>query len=237
MQSSITTSAHPRGLPPARLKDQYWLKKLKWHLYKKHFGSPDWVTRYVFDGLVRNLTANDVVIDCGANLGVFTRHLAAGGAEVHAFEPDPYTFSRLQENTREFANVHCYNQAVGVGAGRVKLFRTPNFAANPDAASISSSLCAEKLNVDTSNFVEVEQIDFVEFLRSLRKPVRLLKMDIEGAEVSLLEHMLSTGAVNLCEQVFVETHEDRIPNLAERTKHIRFHAAEKFPHKLHLDWH
>ena len=237
MPSSAKTSALPRGLPAERLKDQYWFKKLKWHLYKKHFGSPDWITRYVFDGLVRNLTSNDVVIDCGANLGVFTRHLALQGAEVHAFEPDPYTFSRLQENTREFPNVRCHNQAVGVGAGRVKLFRTTNFAANPDAASISSSLCAEKLNVDSTNFVEVEQIDFVDFLRSLCKPVRLLKMDIEGAEVGVLEHMLVTHALDLCEQVFVETHEDRVPNLAERTERIRQRATLEFPHKLHLDWH
>lgn len=229
---SLTT-----GLPPTRLKDQYWFKKLKWHTYKRYFGSSEWNTRFVFDGLVRNLTADDVVIDCGANLGIFTCQLAERGCQVHAFEPDPYTFSRLIQNTRQFPNVICHNQAIGATRSRVKLFRTPNFDLNPDSASKSSSLCIDKSNIDTTNFVEVEQIDFCEFLRSLGKQVSLLKMDIEGAEVPVIEHMISSGAIELCDQVFVETHEDRVPTLAERTNLIRRDAENRFPHKLHLDWH
>lgn len=229
---STTTAA-----APVRLKDRYWFKTLKWHLYKRHFGDASWSARYLFDGLVRRLTADDLVIDCGANLGEFTQQLAASGATVHAFEPDPYTFGRLVENTSRFPNVVCHNQAVGVGTGTVKLYRTAAFDANPEAASISSSLLADKVNIDQSNFVEVELIDFVSFVRSLPRMVKLLKMDIEGAEVDVLEHLLASGAVDCCEQIFAETHEDRIPALAQRTAALRQLASGEYSQKLHLDWH
>jgi len=219
-----------------RLKDRYWFKTIKWHLYKKRFGRPTWVARYRFDRIVRSLTPADLVIDCGANLGEFTHMLALNGATVHAFEPDPYTFSRLRENTSHFSNIVCHNQAVGVGQASVKLYRKPDFDLSPDAASISSSVFADKINVAADNYVEVEQIDFVSFLKSLGRPVRLLKIDIEGAEVPLLEHMIQADALATVDVVFAETHESRIPSLAARTAGLRDIARSRFPAKLYLDW-
>ena len=222
---------------PTRLKDRYWFKTIKWHLYKKRFGKPSWAVRYVFDRAVRSLTASDLVIDCGANLGEFTHLLAANGATVHAFEPDPYTFSRLCENTSHLLNVVCHNQAVGVGQATVKLYRRPNFDQSPDAASISSSVFADKTNVAADNYVEVEQIDFVSFLNDLGRPVRLLKIDIEGAEVPLLERMIQTDSLQRVDVAFAETHDTRIPALAGRTANLREIAESRFPGKLYLDWH
>ncbi len=221
---------------PPRLKDRYWFKTLKWHLYKRRFGKPSWAARYRFDGVVRSLGPGDVVIDCGANLGEFTRILAAGGATVHAFEPDPYTYSRLCENTAGLPNVVCHNRAVGVGQTRVRLHRAAHFATSPDEASISSSIYPDKLNVAADNYVEVDQIDLVSFIKGLARPLRLVKIDIEGAEVPLLEYMIETGSLETADFFFVETHETRIPALAERTAMLRRAAEEKFQGKLYLDW-
>ena len=41
----------------------------------------------------------DVVFDCGANVGDVTAPLAATGATVHAFEPDPFAFGQLSRRT------------------------------------------------------------------------------------------------------------------------------------------
>ncbi|MBN1588526.1 MAG: FkbM family methyltransferase [Pirellulales bacterium] len=228
--------ALPFPAKPARIKDRYWFKTIKWYLYKKHFGKPTWAVRYLFDREVRSLRAGDLVIDCGANLGEFTTMLAATGATVHAFEPDPYTFSRLRENTSHLSNVIYHNQAVGVGRAIVKLYRTPDFDDSPDAASISSSVFADKINVSEANYVEVEQIDFVSFLESLGRPVRLLKIDIEGAEVPLLENMIEKDALSNVRITFVETHDTRIPTIAERTTALREIAVERFHKKLYMDW-
>lgn len=234
--SLISGHRPPPSQPARRLKDLYWFKTIKWHLYKKYFGKPAWATRYIFDGHVRTLIAGDLVIDCGANLGTITRQLAAKGAIVHAFEPDPYTYSRLCENTAHLPNVVCHNKAVGVGRATVKLYRAPNFHASPDAASIKSSVFPDKLNVAEDNYVEVEQIDLVSFVTGLGRQVRLLKMDIEGAEVPLLEHMIKTRLLEKTDVVFAETHDTRIPSLSARTAKLRKTAEARFQGKLYLDW-
>lgn len=226
----------PESEPAQRFKDRYWFKTIKWYLYKKRYGKPSWAARYIFDGLARRLCADDLVIDCGANVGRFTRMMAAKGATLHAFEPDPYAFSRLCESTAHLPSVIRHNQAVGVGKGTVKLFRSPSFDEAPEEASISSSVFADKVNVDEEKYVEVEQIDFASFLRNLERPVRLLKVDIEGAEVPLLEHLIENGLLEKADFTFVETHETRIPALAERTAELRKTAQRDFPGKLYLDW-
>lgn len=223
--------------PRHRLKDAYWVKTFKWYLYKRRFGSRQWMTRYLFDGCLRRLTADDLVIDCGANLGEFTLAFARTGARVHAFEPDPYTFERLRNHTAQLPNVTCHRCAVGVAAGRIRLYRRKGFENDPGSASKSSSVFADKLNVDVNHAVEVEQIDLAEFLTSLGRPTRVLKMDIEGAEVPVLERLIDSGAIHCCELVFAETHETRIPSLADRTARLRRAAEQSFAGTLFLDWH
>lgn len=225
-------------LPHTKMKDRFWVKSVKWHLYKRFLGSKGWKARYLFDGFVRELSPGDLAIDCGANVGHFTRIMASQGATVHAFEPDPHAFSRLQSNTSEFSNVILHNAAVGTHNTTTNLYRRGSFNQKPDRASISSSLFESKSNVDPNNSVEIEQIDFVSFLESLDQDVSILKMDIEGSEVALLEKLLEQDALDKCKRVFVETHEDRIPELAERTLKLKKSAnSNKYKDKLFLDWH
>ena len=67
------------------------------------------------------INAGDVVVDCGANVGIVTAHFAARGAIVHAFEQNPYAFKVLKERFAENKNVHCYNQAVGTKESEKKM--------------------------------------------------------------------------------------------------------------------
>jgi FkbM family methyltransferase len=238
MSSVAISSLNVRPRLRIKWKDRYWIKTLKWLLYKKRFGSRAWHTRFTFDRLVRKLTSRDLVVDCGANVGEFTRMLARRGATVHAFEPDPYAFSQLQAATAGLPNVVLHNVAVGTSDASVKLFRKYDFENDPRQASISSSLFESKENVDPENSVDIKQIDFTAFLASLGRKVSIMKIDIEGAEVPLLEHLITGDGLENCERVFVETHESRIPELADRTAKLREAAASnQFKGKLYLDWH
>ena len=220
-----------------RFKDQYWVKTIKWYLYKRLLGQADWNTKYMFDRHVRRLGAGDVAIDCGANVGVFTEPLARSGALVHAFEPCPYAFSRLRERTASMPNVVLHNAAVGTEDATVRLYRREDFDERPDSASVSSSVFADKTNVEESQFVEVRQIDFPAFLAGLPGRIAILKIDIEGAEVPLLERMLADRSIDRCDAVFAETHEAKIPALAGRTATLREIAATgPFADKLFLEW-
>lgn len=45
-----------------------------------------------------SISAGDVVLDVGANIGVFTLYAAKHGAHVYAYEPMPPTYAALQQN-------------------------------------------------------------------------------------------------------------------------------------------
>jgi hypothetical protein len=106
------------------------------------------------------------------------------------------------------------------------------FADNPDRFVQSSSLFTARDN--GREFVTVEQIDFPAFIKALPCRVAILKMDIEGAEVPILERLLDTGLIERFDYVFAETHERVIPELVERTMALRARIASL--HNINLDW-
>ena len=100
-----------------------------------------------FDKAVAALSAGDIAIDCGANLGLFTTRMAESGATVHAFEPNPDAYRMLEEVTSGYPNVVLHQAAVTTEPGEVKLFLHKYAEDDPEYWSSGSSLLAEKSNV------------------------------------------------------------------------------------------
>lgn len=180
--------------------------------------------------------AGQTCIDLGANIGTHTRRLAAHCGRVIAFEPDPWTAARLRENTADLGNVDVIEAAAGTEEGGVTLYRALAYADDPEKYSESTSVFAEKSNVDPGNRIDVKQIDFPAFLASLDTPVGVLKIDIEGAEVPLLETLFDHPACDRVGWIFCETHETRLPDLAERTRALRLRARGMSRPVVNLDW-
>jgi hypothetical protein len=82
----------------------------------------------------------------------------------------------------------------------------------------------------------VEGIPFAEFVRDLGARVRLLKMDIEGAEVAILNRLLDEGLHERIDQVFVEVHDRQNKSLAEPTRLLRERLAALGAGHIRLDW-
>lgn len=213
------------------------VKSLKYHVYSRWFGRPSWNASYLFGRACQRLGPGDVVIDAGANLGEVTSVLAKTGSTVHAFEPDPYTFERLRKNVGAFNNVHLYQQALADQAGIAKLYRSREFSSDPDFWSQSSSLYADKSNISRDNYIEVEQLSISDFILNLGHSVKILKIDVEGAEIPMLESILSCGLMSKIDMIFAETHEKKIPQLAERTRALREAIKRDWANKINLDWH
>ncbi len=219
-----------------RFKDRYGVKLLKWHLYKRFTKAGRWHTQFAFERAVRALQPGDVAIDCGANLGVYSIIMARTGATVHAFEPDPQTFERLRANVREYPNVICHQCAVGDRSGDVEFYRAADYNSDPEHFSLSSSVFADKVNISTAHAISVPQIDLIAFVEGTTANVKLTKIDVEGAEVPLIEAMIERGKLSLFGEIFVETHETKIPGLAERTARLRAFSETPDGQMLHLDW-
>jgi FkbM family methyltransferase len=180
-----------------------------------------------------------VMIDCGANVGDVTSLFARAGATVYAFEPNPMCYSILSKRFRAMLMVHCFNK--GVMDRRCTLtLRTPAPHGQWDAiemtvaASFMSGALADEHAIQE---VEIECIDLDQFIRSLNQRVRLLKLDIEGSELKVLNHLMDTGAIELIDLVVVETHERQMPHLLQATNALRARIQnESLEEKIRLDW-
>lgn len=178
----------------------------------------------------------DIAIDCGANVGNVTEHLAAGGATVHAFEPNPYAFAQLAERFAGRDNVHCYQQAVLDHAGQIRLYLHIHAAENQVGWSQGSSLLATKSNVNPDTFAEVTAVDLAEFILGLGQTVRVVKMDIEGVEGCVIRRLLDSGAIAQIGHLLVETHDGRIPELRAETDALRDRIDREGRTNIRLDW-
>lgn len=212
-------------------------KAIKYHMYSRWFGRPSWNASYLFEKACQKLKPGDITIDAGANLGEITALLASTGATVHAFEPDPYTFERLCRNVGKFPNVHLHRKALSANSGTTKLFRSVDFEKDPDFWSQSSSLYNDKNNIDKSKYISIEEKSIIEFIGEIKQKIKLMKIDIEGAEVPLLESLIDTGLIDDIDRIFVETHEKKIPQIAERTHILRETISKRWANKINLDWH
>lgn len=109
-----------------------------------------------------------VAIDGGAHVGTWSALMAVHFGRVIAFEPNPPTFDRLVENTKDLGNVEARCQALMKRAGPVTVFAPrPNKAltgwqVSPDPSGVSESLAIDDLELDHCG---------------------LIKLDLEGAEL------------------------------------------------------
>lgn len=193
--------------------------------------------KHSFQAALGRMGPGDVAVDLGANVGEFTVPMAATGAQVYAFEPDPHALTLLRKAVSGFNNVTLVPAAAGVTDGQAALYRKDGFDKEPDRATKSSSLFAQKSNVDPASAVEIQVIDLARFLAELGRPVALIKMDIEGGEVDVMETLLDSPLCQQIAEIYVETHERKLPDLAQRTAHLRVRTQTLSQPRVNWDWH
>jgi FkbM family methyltransferase len=129
--------------------------------------------------LRRILRAGDVVVDAGANIGIYAQFLSrcvGASGVVHAFEPSPENFKRLQSATRKFANVRLSQAAVGDCSGKSKLYLSDKL--NVDHRTYATQ-------GDSRHIVPIDIIAFDDYFKPGQR-VDLIKMDIQGYELHAL---------------------------------------------------
>jgi FkbM family methyltransferase len=122
-----------------------------------------------------------VVLDIGANVGIWTRLFAerANRGQVYAFEPSPDTFHLLVKNCVQHANVECIRTAIGAESG------TLSFNENTTTSGLRHlvpGMAAEAFGVIP---VTVSSLD--DWVRKTNlERIDLVKIDVEGFEEELL---------------------------------------------------
>lgn len=173
--------------------------KGEWYTYLENIIRRD----YLRD--VRSPGPGDVVIDIGANIGAFTvlaASLVGPEGRVLAYEPDPEVFKRLQKNIliNRFRNVECFNVAITGYDRQITLWRH-------DRSAYSTILEAVVHGRSSDEFqpVQIPALPVNEIVTRSDKVVSLLKIDCEGAEYEILEHLSESSARKIL-QISVEVH-------------------------------
>ncbi len=190
-----------------------------------------------FDECIARLRPGDIAIDCGANVGKFTLPMARSGAEVYAFEPNPDAYAELVKATDAFPNVKALQAAATTEPGPVRLYLHRYAEDDPVHFSTGSTLISGKRNVQADRYATVDGVPFADFIRGFgERRIRLLKMDIEGAEVDVLNQLLDAGLHERIDHAFVEVHDRQIPALAGATARLRARLHELGAENFRLDW-
>lgn len=191
-----------------------------------------------FSNIIDGLESDSLVIDLGANRGDISAILAAAGCRVYSFEPNGEAFCRLDRRAAHYPKIKAFNIAATTTTSIVKLHLHEDTAPRGADLTQASSLHAEKVNVSEDKYELVLGIDFTEFLVSLKEPLALLKIDIEGHEVDLINDLLDRDAIHAVDKIFVETHENKIPALKGPTESMKRRVEDLgMSHKFYWDWH
>lgn len=149
--------------------------------------------------LLEDVNDGDIFYDIGANIGIYTCFIAASEFEVNtfAFEPHSDNIQRLSKNLKINSDRwQCYQVLLG-NEDEMAPFHIASERPGESRHSISSA--------DSQIFTMQRQIDTMVREENLPSP-SILKIDVEGAELQVLEG--STETLEKVRVVYCEVHTD-----------------------------
>ena len=182
--------------------------RFRWGRYRFLIRTQDWfASREIVMGgeysIIETLlprTGNPIVLDMGANIGLFSLAVFRQnqGSRVIALEPAPDTFALL-EKTRKLnpsLDWHIHQLALFASSGWVE-FSTEGFSTG---RRISAGQTGKTTRVSSVTLDDLARTE------SLPPTIDLLKLDIEGAEEAVLES--STDFLRRVKCVVIELHDN-----------------------------
>jgi FkbM family methyltransferase len=126
-----------------------------------------------------------VVIDAGANCGATSVHFARHypDATVHAFEPASEPRAILERNAKPYPNIVVHGFGLGAADATVPLYKG-------DGDTILGSVHRRSVNVDESEQVELRHTGAWAAASGIDR-IDVLKVDVEGCEVEVLQSVTS----------------------------------------------
>lgn len=147
-----------------------------------------------------------VFIDVGYNKGQSIDHFIRivpdyDEYEIHAFEPDSRNFRHFDKH-QDRCNIQFHKEVVWVFDGEVTF--------HISRESFGNTVIKEKGNLIDSKMLPC--VDLVKFIKDnyTIEDYIILKLDIEGGEYKLLQHMIDTQCMAYIDELFVEFHKDKV---------------------------
>lgn len=190
---------------------------------------------FVVGHKIADPSANKPGLKAFIDLGAFTGDTLKLALErysefdkFYAFEPLAKNYELLCKDFSGVKNVTLLNEAAYIEASESKLY-----LGDKEAGDQGGSLCANKTTCLKDRFETVKCIDFSAFLKNAFSPrdYIVLKVDIEGKEYDLFDHMIREGSIGYIKKIYCEWHYDKIG--VSRKEHLkRVEELNKFGFKL-----
>jgi FkbM family methyltransferase len=177
------------------------------------------------EALMRLADSGDLTVDAGANVGHMTRALAVAagpGGRVVGFEPHPEVFAVLARNVERWRR-HPASAAIEVRrcglsrrGGRATLVTPAGFAENRGTGRVVGDEPAEG-GVE----IAVARLD-----EAVAAPVGVLKLDVEGHELAVLDGAAGLLAAAAVRDIVFEELKPYPTALTRRLEDCGFHVRE-----------
>jgi FkbM family methyltransferase len=152
---------------------------------------------FFYGDLCKGIDTSGVVVDAGANVGFFTLYAKENGAKrIYSIEPDPMPFYYLDKNFQKDPSVILINKAMNNVSDFLK------FDISLDGSVGSTISTNSKIENKLSIIVEAITVDNIV---AIENEINLLKLDIEGSEFDVIDHM-NDDCFNKINQMFIEFH-------------------------------
>lgn len=175
--------------------------------------------------LKRRSHPRKVFVDIGAHLGETVRRFYrekpdACEYEMYCFEPHLETFRQLDNNVGHIPNVNLINACAGITDGMVDFYP----GAVNDNEGGTMLLGKQTGGVRYDKPCQVESIDFVRWLRANKGEHTIVKVNIEGGEYPLMEHLLNKDATGDIDQFYVQLHAHKFAHGKQRQRFQQIEA-------------
>lgn len=125
-----------------------------------------------------HISSEDIVFDCGANMGIFTAAVAPRCKHVYSFEPMSLIRKNLQEIQKLYNNITIIPKGFWNNCNYQKIIQRDN----PGASGIFDNEFNKNLYTEYCSMITLD-----EFIEQTNIKPTFIKIDIEGAEIQLLE--------------------------------------------------
>jgi FkbM family methyltransferase len=174
-------------------------------------------------------TTSPLIFDCGSNIGMsvlFFKKLYPN-SRIVAFEPDPTTFETLRKNVDQngLVGVELHQVAVTDRIGTIELFRD----VLPESSSLLMSTVRER---HSGPSVVVPARRLSDFISS---EIDLLKIDVEGAEDTVITDLVNAGKLRRAKRIHLEYHHHIDTSVDRLSSMLRLIEENDFGYQLRVN--
>ena len=201
---------------------------LSYKIFGYHYNTLAFLIKEIFlsnDYCFKPSTRKPVIIDCGSNIGVsvlFFKNLFPD-AKIIAFEANPYAFKMLDKNVNanNLKNVESHNIALYDKETELSFFigdEGPLLGSVREdrGGKIHLKIQAQKLSYYLDN---LETVD-------------LIKMDVEGAEVNIINDLIETATINKAKEYIIEYHHNMNNDKSDLSSFLQKFEANGFNYNI-----